>query len=257
MRMPVLFVGHGNPMNAIERNEFHLGWRAVADRLPRPGAVLCVSAHWETDGARVTATDRPQTIHDFYGFPQALFEVRYPAPGDPRLAARVAKLVTSERVRLDPARGLDHGAWSVLIAMYPEAGVPVVQLGIDTRQDGSHHLALARQLAPLRDENVLVLASGNMVHNLRLFNFRDPSPLGWAEDCDRELQEVIAARDHPALAAWPDRDSQTRLAVPTPEHYLPLLYALALQAPEEQAEFFNVRVTGAISMTSVLIGAPA
>lgn len=255
--MPVLFVGHGNPMNAIEQNEFHLGWKSVAGRLPRPDAVLCVSAHWETDGARVTSSASPETIHDFYGFPQALFDVRYPAPGSPQLAARVADLVTSERVRLDPQRGLDHGAWSVLIAMYPDADVPVVQLGMDTRQPGGHHLALARQLLPLRDENVLVLASGNMVHNLRMFNFRDPAPLAWAEDCDRELRGLLSARDHDALAAWPRRDSRTQLAVPTPEHYDPLFYAIALQAPEEKAEFFNVRVTSAISMTSVLIGGPA
>lgn len=254
--MPVLFVGHGNPMNAIEQNEYHLGWKAVAGRLSRPDAVLCVSAHWETDGAWVTAADRPGTIHDFYGFPQALFDVRYPAPGEPRLAGRVAELVTTERVRLDPERGLDHGAWSVLIAMYPEADVPVVQLGMDTRQPGPHHLALARELAVLRDENVLVLASGNMVHNLRMFNFRDPAPLAWAEECDRELREMVTARDHAALAAWPRRDARTELAVPTPEHFYPLLYAVALQAPEEQAEFFNVRVTSAISMTSVLIGGP-
>ena len=257
MRTPVLFIGHGNPMNAIEHNEFHLGWKSVAGRLPRPDAVLCVSAHWETDGARVTSSARPRTIHDFYGFPQALFDVRYPAPGDPRLAARVAELVTTEPVQLDPERGLDHGAWSVLIAMYPEADVPVVQLGMDTRRPGAHHLALARQLAPLRDENVLILASGNMVHNLRMFNFRDPAPLAWAEECDRELRELVSARDHEALASWPGRDSRTQLAVPTPEHYDPLFYAIALQAPEEKAEFFNVRVTGAISMTSVLIGGPA
>jgi 4,5-DOPA dioxygenase extradiol len=254
--MPVLFVGHGNPMNAIEQNEFHLGWKAVAGRLPRPDAVLCVSAHWETDGARVTSSESPETIHDFYGFPQALFDVRYPAPGSPSLAARVADLVTAEHVRLDPQRGLDHGAWSVLIAMYPEADVPVVQLGMDTRQPGSHHLAIARQLVPLRDENVLVLASGNMVHNLRMFNFRDPAPLAWAEECDRELRGLVTARDHETLAAWPQRDSRTQLAVPTPEHYDPLFYAIALQAPEEKAEFFNVRVTSAISMTSVLIGGP-
>lgn len=257
MRMPVLFVGHGNPMNAIERNEFHLGWESVARRIPRPDTVLCVSAHWETDGAWVTASERPETIHDFYGFPRALFEVLYPAPGAPMLAARVAGLVTSERVRLDPKRGLDHGAWSVLIAMYPDADVPVVQLGMDTRQPGGHHLALARQLAALRDENVLVLASGNMVHNLRMFNFRDPSPLAWAEECDEELRGLIEAGDHKRLAAWPLLNSRTILAVPTPEHYYPLLYALALQAPEEKAEFFNVRVAGAISMTSVLIGGPA
>jgi len=254
--MPVLFVGHGNPMNAIERNAFHLGWAAVATRLPRPKAILCVSAHWETQGAAVTAAERPATIHDFYGFPQALFDVRYPAPGDPALAARVAALVTSERVRLDPGRGLDHGAWSVLIAMHPGADVPVVQLGMDTRLPGAHHLALARQLAPLRDEGVLILGSGNIVHNLALFDFRDPAPLDWALAADASIRGMIAERRHDALAAFAERP-ESRLAVPTPEHFLPLLYAVALQQPGEGAEFFNVSIPGSISMTSVLIGARA
>ncbi len=253
MRMPVLFVGHGNPMNAIERNEFHLGWAAAAGRIPRPKAILCVSAHWETRGAAVTAAAAPETIHDFYGFPKALFDVRYPAPGEPGLAARVAALVTSERVRLDPSRGLDHGAWSVLIAMYPRADVPVVQLSLDTSRPGEHHLALARQLAPLRDEGVLVVGSGNIVHNLRLFDFRDPAPLDWALGADAEIRDMIASRRRDALAAYPQR-SEARLPVPTPEHYLPLLYAVALQKDEEDAAFFNVAVPGSISMTSVLIG---
>jgi 4,5-DOPA dioxygenase extradiol len=256
MRMPVLFVGHGNPMNAIERNAFHRGWAEVARRLPAPKAILCVSAHWETQGAVVTAAERPATIHDFYGFPQALFDVRYPAPGDPGLAARIAALVAGERVQLDPGRGLDHGAWSVLIAMYPAADVPVVQLGMDTRLPGAHHLALARQLAPLRDESILVLGSGNIVHNLRLFDFRDPAPLDWALAADASIRGMIAGRSHDELAAFPDRP-EARLAVPTPEHYLPLLYAVALQQPDEEAEFFNVSVPGSISMTSVLIGARA
>jgi 4,5-DOPA dioxygenase extradiol len=256
MRMPVLFVGHGNPMNAIERNEFHLGWAAVARRLPRPKAILCVSAHWETRGARVTASATPETIHDFYGFPKALFDVRYPAPGDPELAARVATLVTSEPVQLDPGRGLDHGAWSVLIAMYPDADVPVVQLGMDTRQPGSHHLALARQLAPLRDEGVLVLGSGNIVHNLRLFDFRNPAPLDWALAADAAIRAMISGRRHDQLAQFPQRPD-ARLPVPTPEHYLPLLYCVALQQDGDELEFFNVSVPGSISMTSVLIAARA
>jgi 4,5-DOPA dioxygenase extradiol len=256
MRMPVLFVGHGNPMNAIERNEFHLGWAAVARRLPRPKAILCVSAHWETRGARVTASATPETIHDFYGFPKALFDVRYPAPGDPELAARVATLVTSEPVQLDPGRGLDHGAWSVLIAMYPGADVPVVQLGMDTRLPGSHHLALARQLAPLRDEGVLVLGSGNIVHNLRLFDFRNPAPLDWALAADAAIRAMISGRRHDQLAQFPQRPD-ARLPVPTPEHYLPLLYCVALQQDGDELEFFNVSVPGSISMTSVLIAARA
>jgi 4,5-DOPA dioxygenase extradiol len=256
MKMPVLFVGHGNPMNAIERNEFHEAWIALGKRLPRPKSILCVSAHWETRNAYVTATDAPETIHDFYGFPKALFDVRYPAPGDPHLARRVAELVTSERVRLDPGRGLDHGAWSVLIAMYPAADIPVVQLSMDTSQPGRHHYALAKQLAPLRDEGVLVMGSGNIVHNLRQFDFRDPTPLAWANRCDAEIRGHVAAGRHDALMDYP-ADDEGRLAVPTPEHYLPLLYAIALQQPGERADFFNARVQGSISMTSVLIGGPA
>ena len=213
--MPVLFVGHGNPMNAIEQQRIPPRLEIASPAACRgPHAVLCVSAHWETAGARVTATKRPETIHDFYGFPQALFDVRYPAPGEPRLAARVAELVTTEKVRPDPDRGLDHGAWSVLIAMYPEADVPVVQLGMDTRQPGTHHLALARQLAPLRDENVLVLASGNMVHNLRMFNFRDPrrspGPRNATANCATSSPRAITR----PWRTWPGRDSRTQLAVP-------------------------------------------
>ena len=254
--MPVLFVGHGNPMNAIERNEFHLAWEALGKRLPRPRSILCVSAHWETRNAYVTATESPETIHDFYGFPKALFDVRYSAPGDPALAARVAGLIASEHVRLDPGRGLDHGAWSVLIAMYPEADIPVVQLSMDTSLPGRHHYELARQLAPLRDEGVLVIGSGNIVHNLRLFDFRNPAPLDWALAADAEIRGHIAARRHDSLAEYPARPD-ARLPVPTPEHYLPLLYAIALQQAHEGVEFFNVRVPGSISMTSVLIGGPA
>lgn len=256
MKMPVLFVGHGNPMNAIEQNEFHAAWSALGRELPKPQAILCVSAHWETRGAYVTATDMPETIHDFYGFPRALFDVRYPAPGDPALAHRVASLVTSERVRLDPGRGLDHGAWSVLIAMYPAADVPVVQLSMDTSLPGRHHYDLAKQLAPLRDENVLVVGSGNIVHNLPLISFHDTKPQAWAESCDLELRELIATRRYEALIEYPGRHAEARLAVPTPEHYLPLLYALALHEPGEPAELFNTRVVSSISMSSVLIGGP-
>ncbi len=256
MRMPVLFIGHGNPMNAIERNEFHENWIALGKRLPRPRSILCVSAHWETQNAYVTATGAPETIHDFYGFPRALFEVRYPAPGEPALAQRVAELVASEGVRPDPRRGLDHGAWSVLVAMYPEADVPVVQLSMDTGRPGRHHYELARQLAPLRDEGVLVMASGNIVHNLRQFDFRDPTPLAWASRCDAEIRAHVVAGRHDALMVYPTHD-EGRLAVPTPEHYLPLLYAIALQQPGERVEFLNAKVQGSISMTSVLIGGPA
>jgi 4,5-DOPA dioxygenase extradiol len=255
VRMPVLFVGHGNPMNAIERNEFHESWISLGEHLPRPKAILCISAHWETRNTYVTATDSPETIHDFYGFPRALFEVRYPAPGERALARRVQELVASESLRLDPGRGLDHGAWSVLVAMYPQADVPVVQLSMDTSRPGRYHYELARQLAPLRDEGVLVMGSGNVVHNLRQFDFRDPTPLAWASRCDAEIRAHVLEGRHDALMVYPTHD-EGRLAVPTPEHYLPLLYAIALQQPGERAEFFNARVLGSISMTSVLIGGP-
>ena len=255
--MPALFVGHGNPMNAIRPNQFRVAWTEIGARLPRPKSILCVSAHWETRDAYVTATEMPETIHDFYGFPKALFDVRYPARGDPALARRAAALVASERVRLDPGRGLDHGAWSVLVAMYPAADVPVVQLSIDTSQPGRHHYALARQLAPLRDEGVLVLGSGNVVHNLRQVDFRDLTPLPWAERADAEIRGHVAAGRHEALMDYPGSSADARLAVPTPEHYLPLLYAIALQQPGEPVEFFNDRVQCPNSMTSVMIGGPA
>lgn len=255
MRMPVLFVGHGTPMNAIRPNRFRSSWEALGRRLPRPRSILCVSAHWETRGTCVTATETPETIHDFYGFPKALSEVRYAAPGDPSLAARVAGLVSSERVRPDPGRGLDHGAWAVLMAMYPKAEIPVVQLSMDTSRPATSHVALARQLAPLRDEGVLIVGSGNIVHNLALLDYRDLAPLDWALVADASIRGLIEERRLDALAAWPE-SPEARLAVPTAEHYLPLLYPVALQQADESAEFFNVSVLGPVSMTSVLIGAP-
>ena len=253
--MPVLFVGHGNPMNAIERNEFHRGWEEVGRRLPKPKAVLCVSAHWETRGVYLTASARPETIHDFYGFPKALFDVRYPAPGDPGLARRAKENIRSLDAHLDANRGLDHGAWSVLMAMYPKADVPVVQLSLDTSRPGAFHYALARELRPLRDDGVLILGSGNVVHNLPLFDYHDPNPLDWAVRCDEEIRKRIGQRDHQALMSYETLGPGARLAVPTPEHYFPLLYALALQDEDEHPGFFNSAVLSSISMTSVLIGA--
>lgn len=252
--MPVVFVGHGNPMNAIERNEFHLSWEDLGRTLPQPKAILCISAHWETRGVCLTASESPETIHDFYGFPSALFAVRYPAPGDPALAGRVKELLSSVDASLDPDRGLDHGTWSVLVAMYPEARVPVVQLSLDTSQPGNFHYALGRALRPLRDEGVLVLGSGNMVHNLGLFSFRDPEPLSWAVECDEEIQKRIVEHDHEALMSWAKLGHNAKLAIPTPEHYYPLLYAIALQDDGEPLSFFNSAVISSISMTSVLIG---
>jgi len=252
--MPVLFTGHGNPMNAIERNEFHRGWEEVARGLPKPKSVLCVSAHWETRGVYLTASQSPETIHDFYGFPKALFDVRYPAPGDPDLARRAQELIEFVDARLDPGRGLDHGAWSVLVAMYPKADVPVVQLSLDTSRPGAFHYALARELRPLRDEGVLILGSGNIVHNLPLFDYHDPNPPDWAGRCDSEIKKRILERDHDALISYETLGPDARLAVPTPEHYFPLLYTLALQDEDEHLGFFNSAVLSSISMTSVLVG---
>ncbi len=252
MRMPVLFLGHGSPMNAIEDNESHRGWRALGERLPRPRAVLCVSAHWDTRGAFVTAAAQPETIHDFRGFPQALFDVRYRAPGDPALAQRAAELAGAS---LDPDRGLDHGAWGVLIAMYPAASVPVVQLSLDTSRPGAYHYALAKKLAPLRDEGILVVGSGNIVHNLGVWRRGDGRPYDWALRFDAEVRKRIDAGDHQALADYASMGEDARMAVPTPEHYLPLLYALALQHEGEKPAYFNGQVMTSISMTSVVIGA--
>ena len=252
--MPVVFAGHGSPMNAIEDNAFHYQWRVLGERLPRPKAILCVSAHWETRGARITGAGHPSTIHDFFGFPKALFDVQYPAPGAPKLARRVEELLGGHKhAQVDATRGLDHGAWSVLRAMYPNADVPVVQLGIDTSQPGEHHYRLAKSLAPLRDEGVLVLGSGNIVHNLALWDWRNPNPLDWAQRFDASVKRRIATREHIELTDWLRMGEDARLSIPTPEHYLPLLYALALQRDGDRVRFFNEDVVGAISMTSVVI----
>ena len=252
MRMPALFLGHGSPMNAIEDNEFHRGWRALGQRLPRPRAVLCVSAHWETRGVYAGATASPGTIHDFHGFPQALFDAQYRAPGDPALARRAAELAGAQQ---DPDRGLDHGAWGVLIAMYPDADVPVVQLSLDTSKPGAFHYALAQKLAPLRDEGILVIGSGNIVHNLGVWRPGDGRPYDWALRFDTEVRKRIDAGDHQSLADYPALGMDARMSIPTPEHYLPLLYVLALQEKGEAPAYMHNKVMTSISMTSVLIGA--
>ncbi len=259
-RMPVLFVGHGSPMNAIEENDFHRSWRALGARIGLVRAIVCVSAHWETPGVCVTSARQPPTIHDFYGFPKALFERQYPAPGAPELAQRISDLLAaptplagSTHVYLDPLRGLDHGAWSVLCAMYPAANVPVVQLSLDTRASGPEHYAIARKLATLRDEGVLILASGNWVHNLRLFDFHDLRPLAWATAFDAQVRLALQQGDHAALCAFAQLPGASQ-AIPTPDHYLPLLYAIALQTPQDPLTFFNASVLSAIAMTSIIIG---
>ncbi len=253
--MPAVFLGHGSPMNAIEDNAWRRSWQALGQRLPRPKAILCISAHWETQGVYVSSAEKPETIHDFHGFPRALFNVRYPAPGSPALAHRVAELISQPRVHLDSHRGLDHGAWGVLQPMYPEADIPVVQLSLSSLQPGAWHFDLAQQLAPLRDEGVLVVGSGNIVHNLRLFRQNQPEAYDWAQRFDEDIAERIAEGHHDGMLGYETLGADALLAIPTPEHYLPLLYVLALQREGEAVEFFNEDVSSAISMRSVLIGA--
>lgn len=254
MTMPALFIGHGSPMNAIEDNAWSRAWHALGARLPRPRAILCVSAHWETPGPWLTGSAAPPTIHDFGGFPQALFDVRYPAPGDPALAQRVVELLGEDAsARIHPERGLDHGAWGVLRPMYPDADIPIVQLGIDSRRPGAWHVALAQRLAPLRDEDVLVVASGDIVHNLRLFDWHEQTPLPWALRFRERINALINEGNLAALADWPALGEDAALSIPTPEHYLPLLYALALARSGDTLEFFNDDVIGSLSMTSLLI----
>jgi 4,5-DOPA dioxygenase extradiol len=253
-KMPALFVGHGNPMNAIEDNEFSRAWMEIGRSLPRPEAVLCISAHWETDGTRVTAMQRPATIHDFYGFPRPLYEVQYPAPGWPEALERLQQAIPTSAVQPDLDRGLDHGSWSVLCRLFPDANVPVAQLSIDYSQAPGVHYELGRQLKGLRNEGVLIIGSGNMVHNLGVMAWQDTA-FDWALEMDRQLEKLILARNHRRLVEYDQLGPAARLAVPTSEHYLPLLYVLALQDEQDRIEFFADKVTlGSVSMRSLRIG---
>lgn len=253
--MPALFVGHGSPMNAIEDTVFRRTWQDLGTKIPRPRAILCISAHWETDHTSVGAAEQPATIHDFHGFPRALFDVRYPAPGDPALARRVTELVQETRIHLDPSHGIDHGAWSVLSAMYPDADIPVLQLSLASRRPGAWHYAIGQELSALREEGVLLMGSGNIVHNLRYFKPDKPEPLDWALRFDEDLRERILEGHHEGLMGYETLGPDALLAIPTPEHYLPLLYILGAQRDEDSVELFNTEVVGGISMTSVLLGA--
>lgn len=260
--MPALFVGHGSPMNAIEDNPFSRGWREVGLRLPRPRSILCVSAHWETWGTLVTAMPSPRTIHDFGGFPPELYAARYPAPGSPELAEDIRRLLGSQMVGLDHEWGFDHGCWSVLRQMFPQADIPVVQLSLNTTLTPQDHYALGQQLAPLRRRGVLILGSGNMVHNLRrvvlpsgnLEDFNRPFGLEWALEARALLKALIDQDRHAELADYASLGPAVQLAVPTPEHYLPLLYALATKRPDDSLTYFNDEaVGGSLTMTSLLI----
>ena len=256
-RMPALFLGHGSPMNAMADNEYTRAWSMLGRTLPRPRAVLCISAHWYEPVRAVTAAARPGTIHDFGGFPEELYNVQYPAPGDPDLAEQVAGLLGSDSFGLDGARGLDHGAWSVLAHVYPEADVPIVQLSIDRSQPAGWHYALAQKLQPLRDDNVLIVGSGNIVHNLRAYDWgnADTEAFDWAQRFEKLARDHLRRADFVSLVEYKSLGRDAMLAVPTPDHYLPLLYVLA-QHTEGEPLTFPVEgfEGGSISMLAVQTG---
>ncbi len=257
-KMPVLFLGHGSPMNAIEENEFVAGFRAIGNAIPKPTAILCISAHWETKGTFVTAMQSPRTIHDFGGFPKALFDVQYPAPGSPELANETKRIITATTVGLDETWGLDHGAWSVIKHLYPNADVPVIQLSLDYSQGAQYHYDLAKQLAALRDKGILIVGSGNMVHNLGLVAWdklgTDNYGYDWAIEAKTKMNTFITEGNHQALINYKAQGKEFSLAIPSAEHYLPLLYTLALQDKNEAPTLFNDKALGgSLSMTSVKI----
>jgi 4,5-DOPA dioxygenase extradiol len=258
-KMPVLFLGHGSPMNAIEENEFVAGIRRIGGTIPKPAAILCVSAHWETKGTFVTAMEKPPTIHDFGGFPRALFEVQYPAHGSPELARETKALIRKTVVGLDESWGLDHGAWSVIKHLYPDADVPVIEMSLDYYQPPQYHYDLARELISLRDKGVLIIGSGNMVHNLGLLAWDKLSAgefgFDWALEASAKMKNFILNKDHGSLINFRLQGRSFEFAIPTPEHYLPLLYALALQDENDNITLFNDKaLAGALTMTSVIIG---
>lgn len=258
-RMPVLFLGHGSPMNAIEENQFVQGFRKVAHEIPKPNAILCVSAHWFTDGTFVTAMKMPKTIHDFYGFPKELFDVDYPAPGSPELAAETVQILAPNLVEEDHNWGLDHGAWSVIRHMYPEADIPVIQLSIDYTKPPQYHFDLAQKLNQLRDKGILIIGSGNVVHNLRMVDYKNIDTVGfgydWAVEAREKTNNWLLDGNFQNLIDYQKQGTSLQYAVPTPDHYLPLIYSLGLKNQSENLQLFNDElIGGSLSMTSVRIG---
>ncbi len=256
---PVFFIGHGSPMNGIEQNAFSLQWQQIGRSLELPSAVLVISAHWLTEGTFVTAMQKPKTIHDFGGFPQALFEVQYPAPGSPFLAEETVRLITTAHVGLDHEWGLDHGAWTVVRHMFPKANVPVLQLSIDYYKPADYHYHLARQLFNLRKRGVLIIGSGNMIHNLRMLDWKNIHNPGfgfdWALELNTIFKQKILSHDHKALLDYENLSKAAKLAIPTPDHYYPMIYSLALQDNKDTIEIFNDDyVGGSLSMTSFRYG---
>jgi 4,5-DOPA dioxygenase extradiol len=255
--MPAIFFGHGNPMNALQSNAWTNGWAAIGNSIPKPKAILCISAHWYLPATLVTAQDQPRTIHDFGGFPRELYEINYPAPGNPELANRVKDLLGPVGAGLDTRWGLDHGTWSVLCHVFPKADVPVIQLSIDETQPASFHYDIGRRLSPLREQGVLIVGSGNLVHNLHAYAWgrQQVAPLDWAVRFEERTRELLLAGDHEPLISYETLGRDAILAVPTPDHYLPLLYVIA-QMREGEPISFPVEGFdgGSVSMLSVQIG---
>ena len=255
-QMPAFFIGHGSPMNAIEDNVFVKGWKTAVANVPTPKAILCVSAHWLTRGTYVTAMPRPRTIHDFGGFPKELFEAQYAAPGAPELAVAIRDTVKSTQVGLDQDWGFDHGTWSVLKPIFPSADIPVIQVSIDISRPGAWHYELGKELASLRRRGVLIIGSGNMVHNLRIIDFNlQRKGFDWAVEINELFKRHITSGNHTPLLDYKSLGSSAALAIPTPDHYYPLLYSLALQGKDEPVSIFNDQaIMGSLTMTSVRIG---
>jgi 4,5-DOPA dioxygenase extradiol len=257
--MPVLFVGHGSPMNAIENNEFSNAWNKLGKTLPKPNAILCISAHWETKGTHVTMMEKPRTIHDFGGFPEELFAVDYPASGSKWLAQEIKAEVKKTVINEDLRWGLDHGCWSILKQMYPQADIPVIQLSLDYTKDPRYHYELAPDLITLRSKGVLIIGSGNMVHNLGMMSVKgndinEPYGFDWAIEANETFKKLINANDHKPLLEYTSLGKAVQLAIPTPEHYLPMLYAIGLKQGNEQISWFNDKaVAGSLTMTSFII----
>ena len=258
-RMPVLFVGHGSPMYVIEENEFTQTWKNLGETIPTPKAILCISAHWETRGTHVTAMPKPPTIHDFGGFPRELYEIQYPAPGNPELANKTIQTIQSTKVLADDKWGLDHGAWSVIMRMYPKADIPVIQMSLDYNKTPEEHYEMAKELASYRDNGILIIGSGNMVHNLHkvAWDKQDDEEYGfdWALEANDTFKKLIQSNHHKELIHYDLLGKAVQMAVPTPDHFLPLLYALALKNESETVSYFNDKaVMGSLTMTSLKIG---
>ena len=258
-KMPVLFLGHGSPMNAIEENQFVQGFRNISREIPKPNAILCISAHWFTNGTFVTAMLNPKTIHDFYGFPKELFEVNYPAPGSPELARETAELLFPEIEEEDHSWGLDHGAWSVIRHLYPNAEIPVIQLSIDYSKPPQYHFDLAKKLQKLREKGILIIGSGNIVHNLRMIDWKNINTVGagwdWAVEAREKTNNWLLDGNFQNLIDYQRQGVALQTAVPSPDHYLPLIYSLGLKEKSENLSLFNDElIGGSLSMTSVRIG---